>query len=108
MIEGVTSRFHPICEDPAMNMERLSVTRRTFLGCGMAFLRPGSRTQGPGGSQTVELRAGELTLLLGNEGDHGAGRPGYIGIWSLTTYMSRPTHSFPVTPAGFTGETGPA
>ena len=76
-----------------MNLERLSVTRRTFLGYGMAFLRPGSRTQEPGGSQTVELRAGELTLLLGNEYDHGAGRPGYIGIWSLTS-IHEPTNIF--------------
>lgn len=35
--------------------------------------------------QTVELRAGELTLLLGNEADHGSGRAGYIGLWSLTS-----------------------
>jgi hypothetical protein len=93
MIERLTSRFHPICEDLAMNMERLSVTRRTFLGYGMVFLRPGSRTQEPGGSQTVELRAGELTLLLGNENDHGAGRLAYIGIWSLTS-IHEPTNIF--------------
>lgn len=37
------------------------------------------------GKQTVELKAGELTLVLGNEFDHGAGKTGYIGIWSLTS-----------------------
>ena len=34
------------------------------------------------GKQTVQLDAGEPTLLLGNEFDHGAGKTGYIGIWS--------------------------
>ena len=42
-------------------------------------------TDGPSQPQTVELRAGDLTLVLGNEADHGAGRTGYIGIWSLTS-----------------------
>ena len=36
-------------------------------------------------AQTVELKAGELTCLLGNEADHGAGKTGYIGIWKLTS-----------------------
>jgi len=34
---------------------------------------------------SVELRHGELTCVLGNEKDHGAGRTGYIGLWSLTS-----------------------
>ncbi|MBL7042632.1 MAG: hypothetical protein ISR77_28610 [Pirellulaceae bacterium] len=42
-------------------------------------------TEGEPGKQTVELKAGELTLLLGNEFDHGAGKTGYIGIWNLTS-----------------------
>jgi hypothetical protein len=33
----------------------------------------------------VEIAAGELKLVVGNEADHGAGRTGYIGIWSLTS-----------------------
>jgi hypothetical protein len=74
-------------------MEKPSINRRTFLACGIAFLRPSLRAQEPSGSQTVELRAGELTLLLGNEYDHGAGRPGYIGIWSLTS-VHEPTNLF--------------
>lgn len=43
--------------------------------------------------QTVELRGGELTLLLGDETDHGAQRPGYIGIWGLTS-LRQPTNVF--------------
>jgi hypothetical protein len=43
--------------------------------------------------QTLELNAGELTLLLGNEYDHGAARTGYIGIWRLTS-VHEPTNVF--------------
>jgi hypothetical protein len=45
---------------------------------------PGGRATAPT-EQTVKLCAGDLTLLLGNEADHGANRTGYIGIWSLTS-----------------------
>lgn len=50
----------------------------------------GSSTPEP---QTVELRAGELTGLLGNQADHGAKRLGYIGVWSLTS-VREPTNVF--------------
>jgi len=43
--------------------------------------------------ETVEIAAGDLTLLLGNEYDHGAGRDGYIGIWRLTS-VEEPTNVF--------------
>lgn len=45
----------------------------------------GALGQGSAPVQTVELSAGELKLVVGNEADHGAGRTGYIGIWSLTS-----------------------
>lgn len=45
--------------------------------------------------QVVELRAGELTLVLGNEADHGAGRAGYIGLWSLTSSRQSTNVFFP-------------
>ncbi len=41
--------------------------------------------QAEAGAQTVDLAAGELRLVVGNEADHGAGRTGYIGIWRLTS-----------------------
>ena len=34
---------------------------------------------------SIELVQGELMCTLGNEKDHGAGRTGYIGLWSLTS-----------------------
>jgi hypothetical protein len=43
--------------------------------------------------QIAEIRAGELTLLIGNEYDHGAAREGYIGIWRLTS-IHEPTNIF--------------
>jgi hypothetical protein len=75
--------------------EEGSVTRRTLLGCGIGLLEPVIKAQEPVRRrfQTVELRGGELTLLLGNEYDHGAGRTGYIGIWSLTS-VHEPTNVF--------------
>lgn len=45
--------------------------------------------------QTVTLRAGDLTLVLGNEADHGAGRTGYIGLWSLTSIRQPANVFFP-------------
>jgi hypothetical protein len=64
-----------------------------LLGGGTALLPAFLNAQGRVGFQTAELRAGELTLLLGNEYDHGAGRTGYIGIWSLTS-IHEPTNIF--------------
>ena len=35
--------------------------------------------------ESIALNHGELTFVLGTEKDHGAGRTGYIGLWSLTS-----------------------
>lgn len=43
--------------------------------------------------QTLELQAGELKVIVGNEADHGSKRTGYIGIWSLTS-LHEPTNVF--------------
>jgi hypothetical protein len=64
-----------------------------LLTCGIGLPQFGLRAQDRRGFQTAELRAGELTLLLGNEYDHGSGRTGYIGIWSLTS-VHEPTNIF--------------
>jgi len=69
------------------------VTRRALLRYGAALLGSGVRAQERRPFQTAELRGGEITLLLGNEYDHGAGRTGYIGIWSLTS-IHEPTNVF--------------
>jgi hypothetical protein len=61
----------------------------------------------PARPQTVELRAGELRLVLGNEADHGAGRTGYIGIWSLTS-VHEPTNLFVPRYAGWIQSRGRA
>ena len=42
---------------------------------------------------TIQLSHGELTCVLGNEHDHGAGRTGYIGMWSLTS-IHNPRNAF--------------
>jgi hypothetical protein len=68
------------------------VTRRTLVQCGAGLLPPLKGQDRPA-FQTAELRAGEITLLLGNEYDHGSGRTGYIGIWSLTS-VHEPTNIF--------------
>lgn len=60
----------------AAAQEKKENTRQTQQG---ALTGEGS------GKQTVELKAGNLTLVIGNEYDHGAGKTGYIGIWSLTS-----------------------
>ena len=49
----------------------------------------------PAEKQTVELKAGDLTMVLGNEFDHGAGKTGYIGIWSLTSVHESRNTFFP-------------
>ena len=64
-----------------------------LLGGGAALLPALLRSRVRVRFQTAEVRAGELTLLLGNEYDHGAGRTGYIGIWSLTS-IHEPTNIF--------------
>ena len=33
---------------------------------------------------SATLRAGDLTVVIGDDSDHGAGKAGYEGIWSLT------------------------
>lgn len=33
---------------------------------------------------SVTIKAGELTVVIGDSSDHGAGRQGYEGVWSLT------------------------
>jgi len=43
--------------------------------------------------QTLELHAGELKVLVGNEADHGSKRTGYIGIWGLTS-LHEPANVF--------------
>jgi len=70
-----------------------------MLTCFMPLLLPASLTvmavlilapvralaeQGPLPEHTVALRAGDLTCVLGDHYDHGAGKTGYIGIHSLT------------------------
>ena len=65
------------------------MTRRVLLAGGIGLLQVQERPR----FQTVELRAGEIALLLGNEYDHGSGRTGYIGIWSLTS-VHEPTNLF--------------
>jgi hypothetical protein len=59
----------------------LSLLLPSVFSLGLAAISP----EQPAKPQTVELHAGELTLVLGNEADHGAERTGYIGIWSLTS-----------------------
>ncbi len=59
----------------------------------LSMLCAAAAAQETGRRETVELRAGELTLLAGNEADHGAGRTGYIGIWSLTS-IHQPANVF--------------
>jgi hypothetical protein len=86
------------CTGISVNGRRLSsrgrvVTRRSIAACGAGLLTGFLRGQSQRGFQTAELRAGEIALVLGNEYDHGAGRAGYIGIWSLTS-VHEPTNVF--------------
>jgi hypothetical protein len=67
--------------------------RRTWLKSGIGLLGIRLNAQERRNFQTAELQGGELTLLLGNEYDHGSGRSGYIGIWSLTS-VHEPTNVF--------------
>lgn len=57
----------------------------TWLAGSLVAVAPSALAGEAAPAQTVELRGGELTLLPGNEADHGAQRPGYIGLWSLTS-----------------------
>jgi hypothetical protein len=83
------------------NGNRMLFISLLFLTCAAAA------AQGPVKPQTVELRAGELTLLLGNEYDHGANRTGYIGIWRLTS-IHEPTNVFVPQYAGWIHRRGRA
>jgi len=58
-----------------------------------AVLCISARAQQDAEAQTIELAAGELRLVAGNQADHGAGRTGYIGIWRLTS-VHEPTTLF--------------
>lgn len=66
---------------------------RTWLAGLLVAVGPSTLAGETAPAQTVELRGGELTLLLGNEADHGAQRPGYIGLWSLTS-VRQPVNVF--------------
>lgn len=50
--------------------------------------------------RAIALRAGELTLVLGDQADHGGGGTGYIGAWSLTS-QHEATNVFVPRYAGF-------
>src|SRR5689334_18661509 len=69
------------------------IIRHLLFPSTLSLLFGAGGAEEPAPPRTVELRAGELTLVIGNEADHGAGRTGYIGIWSLTS-VHEPTNVF--------------
>jgi hypothetical protein len=83
------------------------MTRHLWLPSIVSLFAVSAAVEEPAKPQTVELRAGDLTLVLGNEADHGAGRTGYIGIWSLTS-VHEPTNVFVPRYAGWIQSRGRA
>jgi hypothetical protein len=61
------------------------MSRYLWLPSAFSLLAIAATPEEPAKPRTVELRGGELTLVIGNEADHGAGHTGYIGIWGLTS-----------------------
>lgn len=78
-----------------LHRHRTGVRRRIGSLLIFALLLSGWLVQAeePVRPNAVEIKAGELTVLLGNEYDHGAARNGYIGIWRLTS-VHEPTNIF--------------
>ena len=66
--------------------------RCCFLLLGMSAILQTSTARGDE-PVSIKLKQGELTCVLGNEQDHGAGRTGYIGLWSLTS-VHEPRNAF--------------
>lgn len=52
--------------------------------CAFGFMAAAIAQEGGGKRETVTLKAGDLTCVLGDHHDHGAGKTGYIGIHKLT------------------------
>lgn len=58
----------------------------TPVGAALALLglMPCLTTAQETSAHSVTLHAGDLTAVIGDDSDHGAGKTGYEGIWSLT------------------------